>query len=221
MSGLVEFAKRIKEQLTSANREPHWAPGEADRYMADVCDRRRRFEELAAQLNETVIQPRLEMMASYFVNANLSAEELAGHCECWFGYCERFPSSTKLAFAVEHNVKYERLAICYEVSMMPLFIRFNKHDRMTLMLDEVNVDRVAVWVEERLLEFLDAYLRIDRGGDDFEDESVTDPVCGMRISRSTAIASDMYYGHPYFFCSEDCLAKFQADETQYARIKTM
>lgn len=221
MSDLVKFAKRLEEQLAGADREPHWAPGEADRYMADVSERRHRFEEVALQLNETMIQPRLETVASYFSNANLATSETVGHCECWFGYCERFPTSTQVAFTVEHDVRFENVAVCYEVSMTPLFIRFNRHDRLTLELDEVNEERVADWIEERLSEFLDAYLRIDRGGEDFEDESVTDPVCGMRIQRAAAAASDSYCGHPYFFCSEDCFAKFQEDPAQYVQIKTM
>jgi hypothetical protein len=62
---------------------------------------------------------------------------------------------------------------------------------MTSPLDDVMDDAVAEWVEQRLLEFLDAYLQIDRGDDDFDEESATDPVCGMRISRSSAVASDM------------------------------
>jgi len=89
-----------------------------------------------------------------------------------------------------------------------------------LTIDEVNDDRVAAWVEERLLEFLDAYLRIDRGGADFGDEAVTDPVCGMRISRSSAVASDAYRGHPYFFCSKDCQEKFAREPTAYVEVKT-
>ncbi|NOY43799.1 MAG: YHS domain-containing protein [Planctomycetes bacterium] len=221
MNSLIDFAKHLEEQLAGADREPHWAPGEADRYMAEVCDRRRRFEEVATQLNETVIQPRLETFASYFVNANLTSNESMGHCECWFGYCERFPTSTKVAFTIEHDVRFENVAVCYDVSMTPLFIRFNEHDRLTLLLDEASEDRVADWVEERLSEFLDAYLRIDRGGEDFEDEPVTDPVCGMRIQRASAAVSDSYCGHPYFFCSKDCLAKFQEDQSQYVQIKTV
>ena len=221
MSNLVEFAKHIKERLTAANCEPHWSLGEAERYMEEISKRRHRFEKVAATLNIDKIQPRLASLASFFVNANLTQDLPVGHCECWFGYCERFPSSTKIAFAVEHDVRYEKIAVCYEVSMMPLFIRFNEHDRMTIELDEVNGYQVADWVEERLVEFLDAYLRIDRGGDDFEDESVTDPVCGMRISRSAAFASDSYFGHPYFFCSKNCLEKFEQYPEHYAQIRTM
>ena len=54
---------------------------------------------------------------------------------------------------------------------MPVFIKFNEHDKLTLSLPEVNDGAVANWVEKRLLEFLDAYLRIDRGGEDFDEEA--------------------------------------------------
>ncbi|MBI2480168.1 MAG: hypothetical protein HYV60_16515 [Planctomycetia bacterium] len=91
MSNLVDFSKRVEEQLAGTNREPHWEAGEAERYMADVDVRRRRFEEIAVWLNDTFIQPRLETLASYFSNASLTDNESVGRCACWFGYCERFP----------------------------------------------------------------------------------------------------------------------------------
>lgn len=221
MSDFVDFAKRVEDQLAYANREPHWEPGEAERYMAEVGLRRERFEQIAARLSEMVVQPRLETLASYFVNANLTKNEPTGHCSCWFGYCERFPSSTKVAFAVEHDVRFEKVVVGYEATMMPVFIKFNEHDKLTLSLTEVNDGAVADWVEERLLEFLDAYLSIDRGGEDFDEEAATDPVCGMRISRSSAAASAAHLGHPYYFCSADCQAKFSHDPTAYVQVRPM
>jgi len=221
MSDLVIFAKRIEEQLSSANRQPHWEPDEADRYMAEVGARRERFEQQAARLNEMVVGPRLETLASYFPNASLTKDEPAGHCSCWFGYCERFPASTKVAFAVEHDVRFEKVVVGYDASMTPLFIKFSEHDKLTLPLDDVNDGAVAEWVEERLLEFLDAYLRIDRGGEDFDEEAVTDPVCGMRISRSSAAAIAAHVGHPYYFCSTDCEAKFSENPTAYVQVEPM
>jgi len=105
--------------------------------------------------------------------------------------------------------------------MMPAFVRFTEQDRLPLPLDTVADDEVADWVEERLLEFLDTYLRIDGGGEEFAEEPATDPVCGMQILRSAAAASDSYYGHPYFFCCEDCRVKFQQDPAQYIQVKTL
>ncbi|MCA9124956.1 MAG: YHS domain-containing protein [Planctomycetales bacterium] len=221
MSNLVDFSKRLEEQLAGTNREPHWEAGEAERYMSDVDVRRGRFEEIAVRLNDTLVQPRLETLASYFSNASLTENESVGRCACWFGYCERFPVSTRVTFAVEHDTRFEKVAVCYDATMMPVFIKFNEHDRLTLNLDEVEDDRVTDWVEERLSEFLDAYLRIDRGGEEFLDEAATDPVCGMRISRSSAAASDAYRGHPYYFCSTRCQEQFSRAPTTYVQVKTM
>lgn len=221
MSDLVEFAKRLEGQLTTARREPHWEPGDGERYMTAIADRRVKFETLATRLVETVIQPRLETLAGYFSNASLSRDEPAGRCSCWFGYCERFPASTRVSFAVEHDVRCEKVAVCFELSMMPLFIKMSEHDRLTMALDVIQDGSVAEWTEERLFEFLDDYLRIDRGSDDFDEDAATDPVCGMRISRSAAVASDSHRGHPYFFCSRECQERFARMPTDYVDVKTM
>jgi YHS domain-containing protein len=220
MSHLVNFAKRVANQLGKANAEPHWTPEEAERYMADVGLRHERFEQVASQLVETVIQPRLETVASRFPNASLRETEPLGHCMCWFGYCERFPSSTSCSFSVEHDVRVEKVVVRYEATMMPTFFKFDEHDRLSLALDEVDDAPVANWVETRLLEFLDAYLQVDRGGEDFNSDVVVDPVCGMRISRTSAAASGVYLGHPYFFCSTDCQLKFSIDPKGFVQVVT-
>lgn len=221
MSDLVDFAKRLEEQLTSAARDPHWEPDEAERYMSAIAGRREKFDTLAGRLIEAVIQPRMETLASYFSNASLSRDEPVGRCSCWFGYCERFPANTRVAFAMEHDVRLEKVAVCFDASMMPVFIKMNEHDRLTAPLDSIQDNAVAAWVEERLCEFLDAYLRIDRGSDEFEEDAATDPVCGMRISRSAAAASGSHRGHPYFFCSRECQERFARTPSDYVEVKTM
>lgn len=220
MDPLVEFAKRIEAALAEAGREPHWTPEEATHYMAKVSTRRRRFEQLAKQLCDDVIQPRIEGLAGYFPNTSLLDSDSDRHRTIRFEYCDRFPASTRVAFAVEHDVDFNHAAVCFDVLMRPLFVRLNDHDRMTRPLADLTEPSVAVWVESRLLEFLDAYLRIDRLRDEFEDAAVTDPVCGMRIRPSSAAASDSYFGHPYFFCSQACLRLFQAEEARYVQVKT-
>lgn len=220
MADLVDFAKRVSEQLARANREPHWKPGEAEEYMLAVSTRRDRFEQHATRLATEVIRPRLEVLAGSFANSGAVKDEPNGHCSYWFGYSERFPVSCKLTFRVEHDIRFEKIAVCYEVHMMPVFIKLIESDKLVLPLDEVHHEAVATWVEERLLDFLDAYLQIDRGGVDFSDESVIDPVCGMRISRSSAAASDSYSGHPYFFCSRDCQERFARDPKAFVEVSS-
>ena len=54
--------------------------------------------------------------------------------------------------------------------MVPLFIKHNEHDKLTMPLYEIDNEMVANWVEERLIEFIDVYLQIDHGSGDFADD---------------------------------------------------
>lgn len=219
MVDLNGFISKLEQRLAAANRVPRWLPGDAEQYMAQVTARRQRWEQLASSLTETVIRPRLKALASRFPNTRLPGNEPLGRCSCWFGYCERFPASVRLSFAVEHDVTCATATVSYEAYMMPMFFKFDEHDKLTLPLEQVNEVAIAAWVEKRLFEFLDAYLQIDRGGEHFDEDTVTDPVCGMRINRSAAAATVEYLGHPYYFCSPDCRAKFTKEPAHYVTVK--
>jgi Cu+-exporting ATPase len=47
------------------------------------------------------------------------------------------------------------------------------------------------------------------------DTGVKDPVCGMSVDPATAKHTADYRGHPYYFCSAGCKAKFIADPQKY------
>ena len=44
----------------------------------------------------------------------------------------------------------------------------------------------------------------------------TDPVCGMKVDDQKAASQSTYEGNTYYFCCEDCKAKFDKDPQQYA-----
>src|SRR5258708_745981 len=45
--------------------------------------------------------------------------------------------------------------------------------------------------------------------------SVLDPVCGMAVDPHTAKHRHEHAGHPYYFCSAGCRARFVADPAKY------
>ena len=44
---------------------------------------------------------------------------------------------------------------------------------------------------------------------------VKDPVCGMMIDPKTAFATRERGGMTFYFCSQDCVDKFDADPHKY------
>ncbi len=49
--------------------------------------------------------------------------------------------------------------------------------------------------------------------------AVHDPVCGMSVDPSTSKRKVSHAGHDYYFCSDHCKAKFEADPDTYATAK--
>ncbi len=48
-----------------------------------------------------------------------------------------------------------------------------------------------------------------------------DPVCGMNVEVESAAAREGYRGHTWYFCSEKCRSKFQADPESYVTTNTV
>lgn len=164
MSELLDFEKRIEQRFANDSSTPHWTSEEAEQFKVEIGVHRQRFDHLAAHLLNALIQLRLELLASYFPIADLIEDKPPHHCTCWIGYTHRVPATTKVAFAVEHDVHQQKIVVCYDAHMTPTLAKFSEHDTLTLAFDEVDDTKVAEWVERRLLEFLDAYLRIDSSG---------------------------------------------------------
>lgn len=220
MVALESFSRQIEARLSAARRESDWQPVEIALFMAQLGPRRQRFEELAPRLIQQVIRPRVETLAPYFPNAKLGRGDHQHRSTCWFGYCDRFPAHTKIEFVVEHDEQIQDLILRYELYMLPVFLKFDAHDKLNVPLDGVDEQAVAAWVESKLLYFMDVYLRIDRGHDDLDEEVAVDPVCGMRISGSAIAARMDYRGHPYSFCSDDCRQRFEQAPLRYVRFET-
>ncbi len=49
------------------------------------------------------------------------------------------------------------------------------------------------------------------------DDTVVDPVCGMKIKKSDAASTYEYNGKTYYFCMEGCKEKFVKNPEEYAK----
>ena len=49
------------------------------------------------------------------------------------------------------------------------------------------------------------------------NKMATDPVCGMAVQEKDAPVKTTYSGKTYYFCSNDCFQKFNANPRKYAK----
>jgi YHS domain-containing protein len=216
---LEQFRQEVRRRVAAANAEPIWTAEAAAHYMGGLEPRRRLFAEVSRHLIGDIIEPRMAVVAEPFANAQPDRNAHQDRSVWWFGYCERFPVTARLEIGVGHTETVEQVQLRYELELMPTFTKYDAHDRLVELLDSIDEEAVADWVEQKLLEFLGNYLKVDRGRNDFEDEAVTDPVCGMRIRRSAAAANSEFKGHPYYLCSPACRSRFDAAPEHYVTVR--
>ena len=49
------------------------------------------------------------------------------------------------------------------------------------------------------------------------ERSFRDPVCGMEVSRLSAVADFVYQGKTFYFCAETCRQAFEAEPEKYIK----
>jgi YHS domain-containing protein len=212
---LDHLRAELEARLRAHRREPIWSGNDFKTEMQAFEGRKARFDLVAPQLIVTVILPWLSEVASHFSTSRVEKSENGlGGC-LWLGYSERFPVTAKAEVRLSHDAGFQNVAVRFEASIAPSFQHFEPNDKLLLALGDSNFQQLANWLDDRLLEFVDAYMRTDRGCDDFGDEPVTDAVCGMRLLRSKCHSSIDLHGHSYFFCTETCRKEFEQQPSRF------
>jgi len=217
MEDLGSLEKQIRERLTAAQAHTRQDQDAMNRDMAERQLRSERFWAVASRLLDDIICPRMKMLAVLFPNARLTLADGANTsvCVCSFDHTPEFPASTKLEIDMLPDVAINSVIISYSLEILPIFFDFNRGDQIVVPLNEVNEQSVSSWLDSKLLQFTDTYLRV-RSIEQYQQENMAiDPVCGMRINRAHAAVSVEYAGKSYYFCVDDCRQKFLQEPARY------
>lgn len=235
MDPLHAFAQRIEAQLATSRELPVGSGADFEQSMSCFAERLQLFASLAGRLMVGLIRPRMERLAGYFPDTTISKPDDPYHCTCWFRPQGQAPGIAILQLGIDHDERLERSEFTYELKIVPAFIPYEQHDKLVIDLVPGRIDaawrtagsktpideqRIAAWVETRLLGFVEAYLSQQRSGALAGEGPVVDPVCGMRIRLSEAKASEEYKGHRYHFCSNKCGQLFAAAPERFAQVVT-
>ncbi len=223
MSNLQALEQQIQQRLKAVEEQDRTQQVQLQTKMAEIEARHARFNPLADELMTTVIDSRMEKLASFFDNADLLERNEAGnHCRvCRFNHSPRYPATVKLTLSVAHDTEIKNLLLLYDLEIIPIFFQFERHDEATFSVDVPDQQRIAEWIDEKILAFVDTYLQLEQTDQYQQSSLVTDPVCGMRFRRSIASEETEHAGHMYCFCSHGCHEKFMSDPQRYVSSKVL
>jgi hypothetical protein len=127
---------------------------------ADYRQRCMTFQGLAARFLRLHVRPRVQALAARFGNARPVPAEDAGRfcCAYLFTPTPAVPATARLAVAVYPDQAAEQVVLFQSVEAWPALFSDNGRELLVQPLDGFDEAEAAAWVEERLLQFTDAYL---------------------------------------------------------------
>jgi YHS domain-containing protein len=216
MNAPNHFESRLRERLAASDESRRSQRDRLTQEMNHLDERLKRYTALADYLMKAVILPRVGKLLECFTAAPPPKVEQTRHnLVCRFPHSDRFPATAVLELGVTRDGDAHNVALEHSHHIVPALVPVNAESHLVLPLDAVDEAKVASWVEERLLAFVDAFLKVEAADPYQQDNMVTDPVCGMRINKLHAAAEVEYHGVKYHFCAEQCRRAFEESPERY------
>ena len=218
MNDLSRSEQELREKMAGAEERRRLHQGHVEQRMGEIDRRYQKFTRVADHVAQHLIRPRMELLAGCFDNVQACPEgdkAQRHHCRYHFQHNARFPATVTLDLGVCPDAAIKNILVVYALDILPIFFRFEGRDQIEFPLDDVDEPRLIAWVENKIHDFCDTYLRLEEDDHYQRENTVTDPVCGMQINKAWAAAQMEYQGRPYYFCLEECRAKFAEDPERY------
>jgi hypothetical protein len=114
----------------------------------------------------------------------------------------------KVGFKLTHDSDVRLILLDYNLEIIPAFFRFNPHARMEMPLESYDEAAVEKWLDDRIVEFANAYLELHSTKQYQERVMVSDPEAGISFPKYFAAATLEHEGHTHHFISQETRREF-------------
>jgi YHS domain-containing protein len=216
MTDIERLGQRIQDKLAVSEERLRLRQGHVQEVMRAADEAQAAYTTTADRLMESVVRPRVAEVKSR-LDAVATAEQSGTRHGCCLrlAHTPRFPATARLEVAITRDGDARTLSVQYRLQILPAFFPFAGADDLAFPANQVDPERVATWLDDKLVDFVETYLRLEIEPDYQAEGRVIDPVCGMNVNRADAPASAEHAGKTYYFCVRECRDRFLADPDRY------
>jgi YHS domain-containing protein len=115
----------------------------------------------------------------------------------------------ELRFSATPDGDVRKLLVTYDVNIVPVLMKFDSHKELELPLDAIDSTQLAEWLDDRIVDFLHAYLAMHENQYYLQNEMVQDPIAKVQFPKFAAAAKLEQNGKTIYFIDELTLREFQ------------
>jgi len=216
MPDISTLTSRVDAEFTSVADKTKKFQAEQ---MEDYKQRQKRLEQLAKVFDEmsTVWKPRLEYLVKKFEDrVKVKPRIIPSTREATFEFQSRL-AQVRLKFAAFTDRNVQKVVLSYDLEIIPIFIRYRPHDEVEFPLGAVDLDAAAKWIDDRIVEFIQAYFSMGENEIYLKDQMVEDPVAHVSFPKFAAAATLELNGQTFYFIGAETRAEFEKQAAKKAK----
>ncbi|MEC9372539.1 MAG: hypothetical protein VYC34_01795, partial [Planctomycetota bacterium] len=103
------------------------------------------------------------------------------------------------------------LILDYDLLILPMFFKYDRHARLEVPLDQVDKDAIGKWIDDRLVSAVKAYLTVQDNEFYISRAMTEDPVTRRRFLRDDAVGSINHKGRTHYFETNASMQQYKKD----------
>jgi len=201
MSDINELLSRIDGALTSVKDK---ARQEQQQRLQDHLERQKRleqYEKAQARVVE-IARPRLEALAKKAgerVAVTPSVSQTRRSAKFEFKSPRAYLT---LTFSVAPDAAVKNVVVEYDLRIVPVLWKVDSHAEFTTPIDAFDEDGLTRWLDDRIVGFVELYIKINEGELYDKAEYVEDPIANVKFPKFAAGATLEHGGQTYYFIDE-------------------
>jgi YHS domain-containing protein len=115
----------------------------------------------------------------------------------------------QLRLSATTDEEVRQVILNYDLDIRPILMKYDRHTELALPLDAVDDEKIAQWIDDRLVQFVQTYLSLHENQYYLKEHMVEDPVAHVRFPKFAAGAKLESGGKTHYFVGEETLRAFQ------------
>jgi hypothetical protein len=176
--------------------------------------RQKRLEQIGKvfeQLRE-IWRPRLELLVKKFGDRVRTTPRIVPTTrEATFDFQSDL-ARIQLKFSATTDRDIQKVILSYDLSIIPILMRFKSHDEVEFPLNAIDHAAVAKWIDDRIVDFVQTYFSMGENEIYLKDYMVEDPVAHVRFPKMAAATTLEWQGQKFYFIGEETRREFEKQQ---------
>ena len=182
--------------------------------MEQYKEREKRIEKLGKVFDDLreIWRPRLEFLIKKFGDRVQATPRIVPSArEATMEFQSRV-ARVRLKLSAFTDRDVQKVILGYDLDIIPVLMRFKKHDEIDFPLEAVDKTAAAKWIDDRIVDFVQTYFSMGESEIYLKDQMVEDPIAHVRFPKIAAATTLEWGGQKFYFIGEETRREFEKQQ---------